>query len=447
MTARRRYLRRGLVCAAVVLVAGVTTSSAVADRGGNHDGNHGHHGHGRKGALYVSPKGTDGAADRNCHSAGYTSVQAAVDAAPQGGTVVVCRGTYTEDVIISAPLKLLGTHGAVIQGSPPANGTCDQLGPNGPGSADCLAAITIKSSHVDVMGLKVTGAIGEGILATGSLAGGSIGHVLIQGNRVIGNDAGGIPPDPNAPYPQCVEVDQIPGDCGEGIHLMGVYDSVVSHNRVTDNTGGVLLSDELGPTHDNLITHNVVRRNQYDCGITTPGHNPLALDPSGNRQPSVGGAYDNAISYNRITQKRLKAKGAAVLFANATAGTAAYDNLVTHNYIAGNEMAGVTMHAHPVDPGKYEDLSGNRVVHNTIGTNNLGGDPDAFECAYTCTNHRLRQTTGVLVFGGVPVDVTIAYNRIRNNEYGIWLGTGGNVKATLHHNGFRRVGTRIVKSP
>jgi hypothetical protein len=43
--------------------------------------------------------------------------------------------------------------------------------------------------------------------------------------------------------------------------------------------------------------------------------------------------------------------------------------------------------------------------------------------------------------------VTIAYNRIRNNEYGIWLGTGGNVTATLHDNRFRRVGTHIVKSP
>src|SRR5262249_13006761 len=198
---------------------------------------------------------------------------------------------YTEDVVVSAPLKLVGQRGAVIQGAPTNTLMCDQLGPGGPGSAECLAAITIKSGHVAVMGLKVTGAIGEGILATGSLAGGSIGHVRIQGNRVVGNDTGGIPPTDTSPYPQCVEVGEVPGDCGEGIHLMGVYDSAVSHNRVSGNSGGVLLTDEFGPTHDNMIERNVVTDNMTDCGITVPGHNPNALDASGNRQPDVAGVY------------------------------------------------------------------------------------------------------------------------------------------------------------
>jgi hypothetical protein len=439
VTARRRYLRRGLVALAVVLVAGFATGAALADHGnhGHHGdkGNHGHHGRGRKAALYVSPTGTNGAKDRNCHTAAYSTVQSAVDAAPSGGTVVVCRGTYTEDVIISGPLKLLGTHGAVIQGSSTANGMCEQLGPNGPGSADCLAGITIKSSHVAVMGLKVTGAIGEGILATGSMEGGSIDHVLIQGNRVVGNDTGGIPPTDTSPYPQCVQFGQVPGDCGEGIHLMGVADSVVSHNFVSGNSGGVLLTDEFGPTHHNLISHNIVTKNLYDCGITAPGHNPNALDSSGNPQPDVAGVYDNVISHNRITGNGTSGEGAGVLFANAGPGTGSYDNLVTHNYIAGNELAGVTLHAHPIGSTQFEDLSGNRIVHNAIGQNNVGGDPDA----------NVFSTTGVLVLGGVPVEVTISHNRIRNNQYGIWLG--GTVNATMAHNVFHNVVMPVVTSP
>ena len=439
MTARRNYLRRGLVSLAVVLVAGFATGAALADHGhgpGN-NGNHGHHGHGRKAALYVSPTGTSGAKDRNCHSAGYSTVQSAVDAAPSGGTVVVCRGTYTEDVIISAPLKLLGNHGAVIQGSSTASGQCDQLGPSGPGSADCLAGITIKSSHVAVMGLKVTGAIGEGILATGSLAGGSLDHVLIQGNRVVGNDTGGIPPTATSPYPQCVEFGQIPGDCGEGIHLMGVSDSVVSHNLVSGNSGGVLLTDEFGPTHHNRITHNIISKNLFDCGVTAPGHNPFALDSNGNPQPNVAGVYDNVISHNRITGNGTSGEGAGVLFANAGPGTGSYDNLVTHNYIAGNGLSGVTLHAHPVGSDQFEDLSGNRIVHNTIGQNNLDGDPDAGDTA----------TTGVLVYGAVPLTVTIEHNRIRNDQYGIWLGVGGNVTASVAHNVFQNVVTPVFTSP
>ena len=397
------------------------------------------------GALYVSPRGVAGAAGGNCHSAAYSSVQEAVDAAPVSGTVFVCRGSYKGNVVISRPLKLVGQRGAVIHASSTANGSCDQNGPFGPGSAPCLAGITVKSSNVAVKGLTVTGAVGEGILVTGSLTGHSIAFVNISGNRVIGNDRGGLTPTSSSRYPPCNTHGEIPGDCGEGIHLMGVWDSVVTHNRVQGNSGGVLLTDELGPTYSNEISYNIVRRNLYDCGVTVPGHNPHALDASGHRQPSVAGVYDNVISHNRITQNGLKGEGAGVLFANATAGTAAYDNLVERNFIAGNEMAGVTLHAHSIPAGKYEDLSGNRIVHNTIGTNNLGGDPDAFSCAFSCGNHPLRQTAGVIVVGEVPLDVTIAQNRIRFNEFGIWLGRGANVTATLKHNMFHRVDRKVVR--
>jgi nitrous oxidase accessory protein NosD len=438
------FVRIILVVVSSLALVAMTSSLASAHGRGHHKTNRGQ-GHnpakGRKRELYVSPTGKAGAADRNCDSAAYATVQSAVSAASAGSTVVVCRGTYTEDVIVSTPLTLTGEQGAVIHGSSTANGMCDQLGPGGPGSAPCLAGITIKSGHVTVQGLTVTGAIGEGILATGSLSGGSIGDVVIQGNRVVGNDTGGIPPTTKSSYPQCVEVGQAPGDCGEGIHLMGAFDSTVSHNFVSGNTGGVLLTDEFGPTHDNVVEHNVITDNAFDCGVTAPGHNPNALDSSGNRQPSKAGVYDNVIRYNRITDNGLKGEGAGVLFANATAGTASYDNLVEHNYIAGNELSGVTMHAHTLMSGQFEDLSGNRIVHNTIGTNNTGGDP----LDGTTSDP---STTGILVFSGtVPVKVTIAHNRIRDNHYGIWVGVAGNVTATLSHNVFQHVTTTVFTSP
>jgi hypothetical protein len=420
-----------------VVFAGLAGGVALANGSGHHPS----HGQSHKGALYVSPSGKSGAADRACKSAAYSTVQAAVNAAPSGATVVVCRGSYSEDVIISAPLTLTGKHGAVIHGSSTANGSCDQLGQSGPGTAPCLAGITIKSGHVKVQGLKVTGAIGEGILATGSSSGGSISHVVIQSNRVVNNNTGGIPPSTTSPYPQCVEVGQIPGDCGEGIHLMGVTNSTVSHNFVRGNEGGVLLTDEFGPTHRNVVSHNVITKNLFDCGVTVPGHNPFALDSSGNPQPSRGGVYDNVISHNRITDNGLSGEGAGVLFANAAAGTASYDNLVEHNYIAGNELSGVTMHAHTVAPGEFEDLSGNRIVYNTIGKNNVGGDPlDGTQSD--------NATTGILVFSGsVPVTVKIAHNRIRHNQNGIWLGVGGHVTATMSHNVFQHVTTDVLTSP
>ena len=441
MRSHRTFVRAAAVLVSSLVAFGSATGAALAH---GHGKGQSKSGHSHKGALYVSRSGKTGAADRNCKSAAYSTVQPAVAAAPSGGTVVVCRGTYTEDVIVSAPLTLTGKHGAVIHGSSTANGMCDQAGPPGsPPSAPCLAAVTIKSSHVKVEGLKVTGAIGEGILATGSLAGGSISHVTIAHDMVVGNDIGGIPPASNTTYPQCVGSNGAPGDCGEGIHLMGVAHSTVSRDFVSGNTGGVLLTDEFGPTHNNVVSHNVVTKNQYDCGITVPGHNPFALDSSGKPQPSKAGVYNNVIAFNRVTDNGIKGEGAGVLFANATAGTGSYDNLVEHNYIAGNGLSGVTMHAHTLKPGQFEDLNGNRIVHNTIAKNNVDGD--SLDSPASPADNA---TTGILVFAGtVAVKVDIAHNQIRNNTNGVWLGTGGHVTANMSHNVFQHVTDRVVTVP
>ncbi|HEV8103822.1 MAG TPA: hypothetical protein VGP69_08815 [Gaiellaceae bacterium] len=100
----------------------------------------------------------------------------------------------------------------------------------------------------------------------------------------------------------------------------------------------------------------------------------------------------------------------------------------------------MTLHAHTLGPDQFEDLSGNRIVHNTIGRNNMGGDG----LDGTASDP---STTGVLVFSGtVPVQVTIA-NRIRNDQFGIWLGVGGHVTATMAHNVFQHVATSVFTSP
>ena len=261
---------------------------------------------------------------------------------------------------------------------------CDQLGPAGPGSAPCLAAVTIKSDWVSVSGFTITGAIGEGVLATGSLAGGSISHVSITGNRVTGNDTGGAQ-SPNSTYPQCNPAGPVPGDCGEGIHLMGVYDSVVSGNFDSGNSGGVLITDEFGPTHDNLIARNIIKDNLFDCGVTVPGHNPFALDANGNRQPSVAGDYRNVIARNVITGNGVKGEGAGVIFANASRRQRLLRQSRDPQLHRRQRTGRRDVHAHPIVPGTFEDLNGNNVIGNTIGQNNLAPDTDPGPNAPTTT--------------------------------------------------------------
>jgi hypothetical protein len=213
---------------------------------------------------------------------------------------------------------------------------------------------------------------------------------------------------------------------------------VIRHNLIGYNAGGILFTDEMGPTHDNLVTDNLITQNAADCGVTLPGHNPHALSASGRRQPWAAGVYRNVIRHNLITYNGLTGDGAGVLFANATAGTASYDNLVTGNLIYGNGLAGVTMHAHVIAAGAHEDLSGNNVIGNSIGTNNIDGDPlDA------PASPQDLQTTAVVVFsGGVPVHVTIAHNKMYRNAFGVWLSSPVHAYG-LHTNRFRDVQTPI----
>ena len=249
--------------------------------------------------------------------------------------------------MVTQPLSIEGRNNATIDETGVAP-TFTVPMPPGPDIA-IYAGVIIISSNVEVENLTVTGAMGEGIIAAGLAA--PITHVDINHNKVVNNDLGGGVP-PASPYFQCAANGQIPGDCGEGIHFIGgVAWSDVSDNFVSGNSGGILLSDDIGPTHDNVVEGNTVTKNLFDCGITVPSHNGNALDANGNPQPSVAGVYNNVIEYNRITDNGTLGEGAGVLFANAGPGTASYNNSVIGNYIAGNELSGVTMHAHTLGTG------------------------------------------------------------------------------------------------
>jgi hypothetical protein len=407
-----------LVVGMVIAQAG--TASAATGDGGHHR------------VLYVSPHAWPWGADRSCRSAKFRTIQSAINAVRPGGTVVVCPGTYHEQVVVTKPVSLQG-RGATIDEAGVFPGL---VLPPSLGSQRVWAAVVVVSSDVHFSGFTVRHAQGEGILAAG--LGGDISGLSISRSAIVHNDLGFGFPKPKSSYFECSPAGQIPGDCGEGIHLTGVAFSSITRNFVAFNSGGMLISDETGPTHGNLVAGNIVTGNSTDCGITMPGHNPAALNQMGQPDPAVAGVYDNVIRNNAVTNNGLKGEGAGVLFANASAGTAVYDNLVQGNYIAGNELSGVTFHAHTLMTGT-EDLSGNRVIGNVIGRNNLGGDPLDFPAS-----PKNLEPTGILVFsGGTTVTVTIALNHIFNNDIGIWLSKAV-VASGLPTNSFTNVTTPIL---
>ncbi len=335
--------------------------------------------------ISVSPTGTD-SATCGASTSPCATINQAITNAPANGTVLVAPGIYKQQVVLTKPLTLTADN-AVVDASGLSSGSGQTL--------DAAAILlTAAASGSTVEGFAVHGALGEGILVMGAQ------DVRIANNFVSGNDLG---TPATTTYAECQAQGQVPGDCGEGIHLMSATNSTVTNNRVADNSGGILLTDELGPATRNRIIGNVVDGNLFDCGVTLASHSTTALTSSGARQPAKGGVFANLVQDNIVADNGTLGSGAGVLIAAAVAGGASYANVVSHNLIEGNGQAGITIHAHATP----QDLSGNVLTDNLIGTNNLAGDPDA----------KVSATTGILVFSSGPaVSVTIRKNTIVGNS-------------------------------
>jgi parallel beta helix pectate lyase-like protein len=387
MQVRQRRYSRCVVLAGLMLAAAALSAAPAAAA---------------TATLYVSPGGSDA---NPCTSASpCKTIGHAVSAASSGDRIVVRGGTYAEMVTIPVTLHLVGRHRPTIDATGQQNG---------------VVIAGAAASGSSLRGFKIEHATQEGVVAA------QTSWVTIAGNLVAGNDQGMFSSSPTG---ECAPFGQVPGDCGEGIHLMTVSHSRVLANRVTGNAGGVLLTDELGPTHDNVVGWNRIWRNAYDCGITVPGHNPNAVSPTGVPQPAMAGDYHNWIVHNVVNRNGLKGEGAGILFAGAGPGTGSYDNFVGWNTVNGNELAGITVHSHAPNT----DVNGNRFVGNWARHDNVGGDPDA----------AVTKTTDILVFSaGDPITGTVARgNHLSDAFFGIWTL---NAHTMLAHNHFDGVAVHV----
>jgi nitrous oxidase accessory protein NosD len=365
---RARLVRMIALVAAVsamVVLGAFTAIPAGASAHGSHEGWAPHDSH----AVWVARHGADspscGAFADPCQTIG----QGVSNASP-GQTVIVRPGVYAEHVQIEKQVRLEGEHATID-----ATGFDQGIWVVGP-----------PASGTTISGFTVRGATGEGILLT------LVDHVALWNNRVLHNDQGAH----TTAYPACEDQGPVPGDCGEAIHLQGVTNSRIVHNRVDHNVGGILITDEAGTTSGNLIASNVVVNNAEDCGITMPSHNPAFS------------LTDNVIEGNFIAHNG----GAGVLLATPAPGMNVHHNLVVGNVIRDNGEGGVQLHAH-VDGSTLND---NTIAHNWIGTNNTAGDFDSGDL----------QTTGIIVFSasGTVSGLSIEHNVISHDEIGIWLSAG-----------------------
>lgn len=308
----------------------------------------------------------------------YITISAAVAASSSGDVINVGPGLYTENVTVTKPLSLVADR-AVID------------------ARGLLRGIFIDGYHypglsaVRISGFTIENASLEGILVLNAT------DVAVSGNTVSNNNLAltptGCPLLP--PYE--------PGeqqDCGEGIHLQGVDHVIVTNNVVQANAGGgILISDDTGATHHNLVSFNTVTDNAAACGITMASHIPPNAT-TGN------GVFQNTVYANRsLRNGRSGAGGAGIGIFAGVPGGAAFGNTVVDNLVAENGHPGIALHGHT--PG--QSLNDNLVLGNTV-VNNGADTNDAHTPG----------PTGINIYGVSPsAGNIISGNMIQGESYDI----------------------------
>ena len=324
-----------------------------------------------------------------CDNPQYSTISAAVAAAQPGSTIDVCPGTYSEDVVVGEPLTIIGTDAVVNPGSATNSPFATLLGNN---------AFTVVAPNVTIQGFTVQDASGDGILVAGDQA--NINHITALDNG------------------------------GTGVDLNGSSWSTVSNVVAEGNTGGgVYLTNDYGAlsrgataSHD-MVIDNVLDNNPGGCGV-------ILADHLGTTVLGAQGIFDNTIVGNQVDNNGNDPAGigAGIILASPVPGGAVYNNKILHNTIDGSGLAGITLHSHLLGQG---DFSGNVLIGNDIGTNNLGGlaseaggdDGDA-------------STSGIYLGSVDPLSVTIWGNVIHNDQDGIFTAGPVSVNGTFFNHYF-----------
>jgi hypothetical protein len=352
--------------------------------------------------VYVSHHSAKRAADTSCSTARYRDINTAIAAVARGGTVVVCAGTYDEQVVVTKPLNLSG-RGATIdaKGQKPLTIGTETL----PGS---IGIGVLGTSGVQVSGFRVTGAGFDAILVAASSRV-SVSHNYLWGNGDVGVDVNG-----------------------------SSYTQVTSNYSTQNEGGGFLVADDIGPNSHNVIGWNTATRNPGGCGVIVAGHSTAGV--------THNLVIDNWLSYNGTLKS--SGGGAGVVIASEVPGETVAYTTVSGNHIWGNGLAGVTVHVH--EPN--QNFNGTKITGNWIGQNNTLGDPIGLFAspAPNAKNYAVpdTRTTGILAATASSVYGTvIGGNHISNNHFGIFLEALSTVKSAnvsgLSTNSFYRVNQAI----
>lgn len=234
----------------------------------------------------------------------YTTVSEAVNNANDGDSIIICPGSYQDNVVVNVSVSL--------DGSDPNTTTIT--------SADGGHIFYVLADDVTIRGLKLTGASGQpnssAILVEGK-------RTNITGNIITANSYG-IETNPLGPDTEVVE--NIITFNGEGI-ILGSNNNTAVDNVIESNTKyGIRVANG----DNNIIRDNTIKGGQDGIWLHDTADNNLIRnnDISGNSDAGIElrGSNGNTITYNNV---RTNGKGVMLEQASTT-------NIVEFNNITSN---------------------------------------------------------------------------------------------------------------
>ena len=383
----------------------------------------------------VNPQGTGGCFD---------SIQDAIDASSAGDLINVAAGTYEEDIILKAGVRVIGAGAAftTIQGTggtPNARMPVVQAVDSNITTDTLLQGFTLTGGNVNVEvwctggGVYINNGSAPTIkdnLITGNRAelGGGIAiwggsNPVIEGNTITSNssvDAAGLYISSSSPLitgneitnNQATEGASSGGGQGGGLVIIRDSFPVVTGNTISGNVsscdgGGIVIQEGAEPT----IRHNTIEDNQATgegssgCGIgggakyyTNGGGTFEDNTVKGNIAVRGGGGIyvENhstpVIDRNKILENDGGPWGGGIITAVGSSP------MITNNYVAGNKVT-------DLGNGIFVNSSSPEIRNNTIVANGGTGRGD-----------------GILIWPESATP-TIINNIIAYNGYGIVHGT------------------------
>lgn len=361
--------------------------------------------------LYV---GASTGSDTSCASPGYTSVQAAVNAAGSGDTVYLCGTTpFREQVIITKSITLTGDTGATIAAPDPWVASADSLPPQF--ASDNLVvpqAIVMAwghGVHVAISGLTITGPL-AGTFTCAKL---EYGILVIDGaSAQITHDAVTDIKDANASLYGC--------QYGVGIEIGSEYwPTVASYypGNVEDFTGSATITDTTvsgyqkggmvidGPGSSVWVSHDTVAgAGPYSALGQIIAQNGIQLSNG-----ASGQILDNTVSANQYSGSG-GAYTAGILIAGGCGDPLVRDASVIGNTLINNDVGVYVWNGSPdtscaVAPSIRTDdvVTGNRISDSAV--TNTSGQTMTPLCGYQA---------GIQEFGNHDV---ITFNDISGAGY------------------------------